>query len=84
METYQLKKTIHDLIDRIDDGELLNAYLKIIQQGVNSQDVIIGYTTKGEPITPETLKQEIRAASERVKGGSFISQEDLENDSENW
>jgi hypothetical protein len=84
METQLLRKTIHELIERIDDKELLSAYLKIIEQGAMKKSEIIGYTTKGEPITPETLKKSTRAASNRVKRGDYISQEELEKESEGW
>lgn len=84
MGTQLLRKTIHELIDQINDDDLLNAYLKIIEQGVKKESEIIGYTTQGEPITPEILKKRVRAASQRVKSGNYISQEELEKESENW
>ena len=85
MAITSVKESLHDLIDRIEDEELLNAYLKIIEKGLPvSSDPIVGYTTKGEAITKSKLVQRARAASERVKSGQYISQEDLEQESENW
>ncbi|UII33135.1 hypothetical protein LVD17_04750 [Fulvivirga ulvae] len=85
MLTVKLKESLHKLIDRIDDEELLNAYLKIIEKGLSSSiDPIAGYTTKGEPITKSTLVKRVRSASARVKSGTFTDQEDLEKESENW
>ena len=64
---------------------LLAAYLKIIEQGIKKKEgEVIGYSTKGEPITPEILKKTVREASERVKKGDFISQEELEKESDSW
>jgi len=85
MAITSVKESLHDLIDRIEDEELLNAYLKIIEKGLPvSSDPIVGYTTKGEAITKSKLVQRVRAASERVKSGQYTSQEDLEKESENW
>jgi len=86
MTTVKLKESLHDLIDRIEDKELLSAYLKIIEQGVSSSidDPIVGYTTKGDPITKTGLVSRARAASARVKSGEYTTQEDLEKESENW
>lgn len=85
MSTVKLKESLHKLIDRIDDEELLNAYLKIIEKGLSSSiDPIAGYTTKGEPITKSTLVKRVKSASARVKSGTFTGQEDLEKESENW
>ena len=85
MTTVKLKESLHSLIDKIEDEELLNAYLKIIEKGLkDSSDPIVGYTTRGEAITKSKLVQRVRAASERVKSGNYTTQEDLEKESENW
>ncbi|WP_211324115.1 hypothetical protein [Echinicola strongylocentroti] len=85
MAITNVKESIHDLIDRIEDEELLNAYLKIIERGLHSSgDPIVGYTTKGEVLTKSKLVDRVRAASERVKSGQYTTQEDLEKESENW
>lgn len=85
MAIAKVKASLHDLIERIDDEELLNAYPKIIEKGLpGSSDPIVGYTTKGETITKSKLVQRVRAASQRVKSGEYTTQEDLEQASENW
>ena len=86
MTTVRLKKSLHELIDAINDKELLNAYLRIMENGIsqNKKVGIIGYDSKGQPITNEDLIEQVTAASERVKSGEYISQEDLEKESENW
>ena len=85
MTTVKLKESLHRLIEEIDDEELLNAYLKIIERGLSSsENPIVGYTTKGDPITKSALVKRVRSASSRVKSGFFTSQEDLEKESENW
>jgi len=86
MTAIQVKESLHDLINKIEDEELLNAYLKIIESGTakSKETEIVGYNTKGDPITQAEMVETVRAASERVKSGKYISQEDLETASENW
>ncbi len=85
MTTIKLKESLHYLIDKIEDEELLNAYLKIIKKGFQvSSEPIVGYSTKGEAITKSKLIQKVRSASDRVKSGKFTTQEDIEKESEGW
>ena len=79
-----VKESLHSIIDRIEDEELLHAYLKILKKTVSDQDPIVGYKPNGDEITQSSMIQEVRAASGRVKAGDYISQEDLEKASENW
>ena len=80
-----VKESLHDLIEKIEDEELLSAYLKIIEKALPiSSDPIVGYTAEGEVITRSKLVQRVRAASNRVKSGLYTTQEDLERESENW
>lgn len=85
MAIASVKKSLHILIDQIEDEELLNAYLKIVENGLPlHNDPIVGYTPKGNPIGKSELIQQVKAASDRVKSGQYVSQEDLENTSESW
>ena len=85
MTITNVKKSLHGFIDRIEDEELLSAYLKIFEKGLPiSNDPIVGYTTKGEAITKSKLVQRVRAASDRVRSGQYTTQEDLERESESW
>lgn len=80
-----VKESLHSIIDKIEDEELLHAYLKILEKAVShSQDPIVGYKPNGDEILQSSMIQEVRAASGRVKAGDFISQEDLEKTAENW
>jgi predicted AAA+ superfamily ATPase len=85
MTAIQIKESLHDLINKIEDEELLNAYLKIIESGVKIEESeVVGYTPTGESITKAEMVETVRMASERVKSGKYISQEDLEKASDNW
>ena len=40
----------------------------------------IGFTINGEPITKEDLKNRVKVASERVKSGDYIPQEEVDKE----
>lgn len=89
MAAQPLKKSLHDLIDKINDEDLLKAYLCVIRSSVEDQvdqvnEDIVGYTTKGEALTKQKLNEKVKAASKRVKGGDFISHRDVVKDAKSW
>jgi len=87
MSAQPLKKSLHQLIDKINDEDLLKAYLRVIRSSVEDQQVkedTIGYTTKGEILTKQKLKEKVKAASKKVKNGDFISHEDVVKESKKW
>lgn len=84
MSVQTIKQSIHQMIDKINNEDLLQAYLKIIEVGFEKEEGIIGYTTKGIPLTKEELIKNAKAASARVKSGDYVSQEDLEKESGDW
>lgn len=47
-------------------------------------EMIVGYTIAGEPLTKYNYDRRIAIAEEQLKKGDTISQEDLENESDNW
>lgn len=81
MSTTEIRKEIHDYIDHADDR-----FLKLVYAMSKEYEntLIVGYTAKGEPITKIDLQERVKAASERVKSGDFISNEELEKEVENW
>ena len=83
MNKEAIKKELHSYIEKAD-----NRFLKMMYAlAKNYQDedtIIVGYEVDGTPITKETLINEVREASEQVKSGKYISQEDLDKEVENW
>lgn len=47
-------------------------------------EMIVGYTVNGEPLTIESYNKRLEEAENQLKAGEFITQEDLEKESENW
>jgi predicted Zn-dependent protease len=48
------------------------------------QTKFIGFTIDGEPITKQDLKKRAKKASERVKSGDYISQEEVDEKVKDW
>ncbi len=81
MNAEELRKKAHRFIDRANDKVLK----KVLALDTDKQQtIIVGYEPDGTPITREDLVKESKEASERVKAGDYISQEDLDKDVENW
>lgn len=76
MGTTELRKKAHSFIEQADDKTLK----KVLALAEAEED----YTLPGPPMDVETYRKRIREASERVKAGEYISQEDLEKDMEQW
>ncbi|REE01203.1 hypothetical protein [Marinoscillum furvescens] len=48
------------------------------------QELTVGYTVDGEPLTLKKYNERLEKGEEQLKSGELISQEDLERESENW
>ncbi len=48
------------------------------------EELIVGYSVKGEPLTRKQYNQRLEKAEQEIASGNFISQEELEKDLENW
>jgi hypothetical protein len=48
------------------------------------KEVIVGYTVEGKPLTKEAYNKRIQKAEKQIKAGNYITQEQLEKESENW
>lgn len=81
MSTTELRKEIHQYIDKADD-----VFLEMVfaMSRVYKSEQTVGYDSDGKPITKENLKLRVKAASHRVKAGDFISQETIEKEIEDW
>ncbi len=85
MAAQTLKKLLHQLIDKINDEDLLKAYLRVIKSSVDEvNEDAIGYTTKGKILTKQGLKEKVKSASKRVKQGDYISHNDVVKESKTW
>lgn len=48
------------------------------------QEIIVGYTADGKPLTLKAYNKRIAIAEKQIKEGKVISQEDLETQMKQW
>ncbi|MEM9337165.1 MAG: hypothetical protein AAGA66_00430 [Bacteroidota bacterium] len=48
------------------------------------EEMIVGYTTNGEPLTKKEYNFRLEKSENQIASGDFITQEDLEKEVENW
>lgn len=80
MGIIELRKELHNYINQADEKFLKMVYAMSREY----QKPSIGYDIDGKKITRQDLKKRVRAASERVKSGDFLTQEEVEKEIENW
>ncbi|MGN6638374.1 MAG: hypothetical protein ACTHJ8_05645 [Mucilaginibacter sp.] len=72
MTLVELKKSIHQKVDNLDDLELL----ELINQLAHKKDDIF--------IIPQNMKEGIRQGEQDIKNGDIFSMEDFEKKYEQW
>jgi hypothetical protein len=45
---------------------------------------VVGYTVEGEPLTKESYNKRLETAEKQIRSGDYLTQEELEKESENW
>ena len=81
MKLPELREELHEYINRADES-ILKVIYAISKESENS--IIVGYNTDDTPITNQELRKRVKAASQRVKTGDFLTQEEIEQEIENW
>jgi hypothetical protein len=79
MNTKVAKKTLHELIDRIDDDELLNLYVRLLEREIRktvSQDFF--KTTESDLVT------RAKASLKSVEEGKTRNIKEFKEDVEAW
>lgn len=81
MGALELKDSVLQYINSADER-----LLKVVKAVIESyqEDEIVAYTVNGSPLTRNQYKIELSQAIEEINSGKFISQEDLEKESESW
>lgn len=72
MTLLELKKSIHEKIDHVNDEALLER----IEAIIDSEEKVF--------IIPEHMKEGIRRGKEDIKAGRYITLEELEKKYEKW
>lgn len=85
MTAQQARNSINQVLDKVDNPAVLEAYYQILLNLMKVHDhAAIGFDSDGNPLTASDLEKEVVAASKRVKAGKFIRHEDLKKQMENW
>jgi hypothetical protein len=81
MGVQKLREELHDYINHADERFLKMVYAMSKEY---IEPVIVGYNVDGSPITKENLVKRVKAASQRVKSGNFLTQKEVEKEVGNW
>jgi hypothetical protein len=81
MAAADLRNTMIAYINEADD-RLLNV-LKAVVESYKANDVV-AFTVTGEPLTLQQYNDELQRSEEEIANGKFITQKDLEKESQNW
>jgi DNA polymerase III delta prime subunit len=82
MEILELRENVLQAINAAD--ERLLRVLKAVIETYTEDDKIVAYTISGHPLSKFEYKKDLIEALENIKLGAFITQEDLEQETENW
>jgi len=72
MTWVELKKSIHEQVDNLDDAEYLDMLNTML------------YNKDGVFVIPEHMKEGIRQGTDDIKNGDVYSMEDFEKKYEKW
>lgn len=63
----------------LDQESIIKKIEKILEN-----EMVVGYTVDGKPLTKKEYNQRIAVAEKQLKNGDVISQKDLEEESDGW
>ncbi|MDA0196783.1 MAG: hypothetical protein O2887_17145 [Bacteroidetes bacterium] len=79
MDLQGTKLNVMQKIMSVSKASLLEKIDELLEK-----EMIVGYTAEGEPLTKELYNMRLQKAEDQLQTGEYITQEDLEKESENW
>jgi actin-like ATPase involved in cell morphogenesis len=79
MNLQEAKLGVIQKIMSVSKSSLLEKIDKLLEE-----EMVVGYTVEGKPLTKEAYNLRLQKAEEQLKSGLSITQEELESESENW
>lgn len=79
MDLKAAKLEVMQKIMNVSTEELLLKIDKLLEE-----EMIVGYTTKGEPLTKKEYDLRLETAEQQIVRGEYLTQEDLEKEAEDW
>jgi hypothetical protein len=83
MDLKTRKTKFIERFDSIMDSNLVERFEEFLDIQL-SENKIVAYTIKGEPLTEEMYIKKVKKAVSSVKSGNYTTVEDLEKEAENW
>jgi hypothetical protein len=79
MDLQTAKINVMQKIMNVSKASLLDKISDILDE-----EMVVGYTTDGQPLTKNQYNERLLVAEKQIESGDFITQEDLEKEIENW
>jgi DNA-binding Lrp family transcriptional regulator len=79
MGLQKTKLSVMQKIMSVSKASLLDKIDKLLEE-----EMIVGYTADGKPLTKKAYDMRLQKAEEQLSSGEYVSQEELEKESENW
>ncbi len=83
MSTAELRKKIHNFIDKADERFLRMIYSLASEYTKTTTDEVVCYRA-GKPITKSQLYKELKESEAEIERGDSMTIEELEKESEQW
>lgn len=69
--------TIHELVNKTDDPDVLQGIYLLLKKLLTADDDIIGFEADGTPVTTDDFIRSIIEADEDIESGHGISHEEM-------
>jgi hypothetical protein len=79
MDLQTAKINVMQKIMNVSKASLLDKISNILDE-----EMVVGYTTDGQPLTKNQYNERLLVAEKQIESGDYITQEDLEKEIENW
>ena len=79
MDLQTAKINVMQKIMNVSKASLLHKISDILDE-----EMVVGYTTDGQPLTKNQYNERLLVAEKQIESGDYITQEDLEKEIENW
>ena len=76
----EIKTGLHQVIAETDDIDTLTKIKHFVSGLIESEQKIVAYSHKGEPLTPEQYKANIDAAIQESNAGQVVSVDEMERE----
>lgn len=79
MDLQATKLDVMQKIMGVTKASLLEKINKLLDK-----EMIVGYTVDGKPLTKAAYDKRLQKAEQQISSSQYLTQEDLEKESENW